>query len=81
MEGFRVMIVDVLSVGFDCVIIDFDYDGVVDPDYDGAEESDWIGTVGLDGKTWILCLTRKEAEQGFITEMLQQTLAQPEAYV
>ena len=72
------MIVDVLSVGFDCVIIDFDYDGVVDPDYDGAEESDWIGTVGLDGKTWILCLTRKEAEQGFITEMLQQTLAQSE---
>lgn len=72
------MIVDVLSVGFDCVIIDFDYDGVVDPDYDGAEESDWIATVGLDGKKWILCLTRKEAEQGFITEMLQQTLAQSE---
>ena len=76
--GFRVMIVDVLSVGFDCVIIDFDDDGVVEPDSDGAEESDWIGTVGLDGKTWILCLTRKEAEQGFITEMLQQTLAQSE---
>lgn len=76
--GFRVMIVDVLSVGFDCVIIDFDYDGVVDPDYDGDVESDWIATVGLDGKKWILCLTRKEAEQGFITEMLQQTLAQSE---
>lgn len=72
------MIVDVLSGGSDCVIIDFDYDSVVNSDYDGAEESDWIGTVGLDGKTWILCLTRKEAEQGFITEMLQQTLAQSE---
>ena len=46
--GFRVMIVDVLSVGFDCVIIDFDYDGAVNSDYDGAAESDWIGTVGLD---------------------------------
>lgn len=73
------MIVGVLSVGFDCVgIVGFDYDGVVNSDYDGDVESDWIGTVGLDGKKWILCLTRKEAEQGFITEMLQQTLAQSE---
>lgn len=75
------MIVDVLSVGSCVIIVDFDYDGVVDSDYDGAAESDWIGTVGLDGKKWIFCLTRKEAEQGFITEMLQQTLAQPEVYV
>lgn len=72
------MIVGVLSVGSCVIIIDFDYDGVVNSDYDGAAESDWIATVGLDGKTWILCLTRKEAEQGFITEMLQQTLAQSE---
>lgn len=71
------MIVDVLSVGSCVIIIDFDYDGAVDSDYSAAE-SDWIGTVGLDGKKWILCLTRKEAEQGFITEMLQQTLAQSE---
>lgn len=76
------MIVGVLSVGFDCVgIVGFDCVEIVGFDYDGDVESDWIGTVGLDGKTWILCLTRKEAEQGFITEMLQQTLAQPEAYV
>ena len=75
------MIVGVLSVGSCVIIIVFDCVEIVGFDYDGDVESDWIGTVGLDGKKWILCLTRKEAEQGFITEMLQQTLAQPEAYV
>ena len=72
------MIVDVLSGGSCVIIIDFDCVEIVGFDYDGAAESDWIGTVGLDGKKWTLCLTRKEAEQGFITEMLQQTLAQSE---